>query len=89
MTFSGIELALILVLVPVVVMFVWALADLIRHDALPNNRKAIWLLGIFVLPLVGPLLYLIFRPLKRADIRGIGTERPQTERSQDLMGEDD
>jgi len=82
-------LVVILVVVPVVVLLVWALVDLARHSAMSTRHRLLWLAGILLLPLVGALLYLVFRPPRQADIRGIGRRRPRGGRADELLGEDD
>ena len=43
-------------------MFIAVFADVFRRDDLSGLHKAGWLLFVFVLPLVGILVYLIARP---------------------------
>jgi hypothetical protein len=42
--------------------FIWAFTDTFKRRDLSGMGKALWILAIFVLPLLGPLLYLVFRP---------------------------
>jgi hypothetical protein len=66
-------------------MFIAIFADVFRRDDLSGLHKAGWLLFVFVLPLIGILVYLIARPkLTPADkrvmeqamrIEGGGTQR--------------
>jgi hypothetical protein len=42
--------------------FVWAFADTLRRPDLSGLGKAGWVLLIFVLPFMGPLIYIVFRP---------------------------
>ena len=80
---------IILVVVPVAVLFVWALVDLARHDGMPTGHKLLWLAAIVLLPLLGALAYLVARPPRQADIRGFGRRRPRQGRAAELLGEDD
>ena len=43
-------------------MFIAVFADIFRRTDLSGGWKAIWILAIFVLPLLGILIYLISRP---------------------------
>jgi hypothetical protein len=53
---------LILIFVPLVMVWAYALVDVFwRHD-LSGGMKALWVAAIFLLPFLGTLLYLIFRP---------------------------
>ena len=60
---------------PAVALLVWAVADLIRRTDTTVARKALWLVPVVVVPLVGPVVYLIFRPRRAQDIRGFGGRR--------------
>jgi hypothetical protein len=42
--------------------FVWAFADTLRRPDLSGLGKAGWVFLIFVLPFMGPLIYIVFRP---------------------------
>jgi hypothetical protein len=54
------------VFVPLILLWVYALADLFgRRDI--RWRKVLWLLGIIVFPFFGPLIYLIVRPEPEID----------------------
>ena len=48
------------------VMFLWlfvgALADIFRRDDLSGGAKALWILVIFLFPLIGSLIYIAARP---------------------------
>ena len=53
---------LLFIFVPLVMLWAYALIDVFwRHD-LSGGVKALWVVAIFVLPFVGTLLYLVFRP---------------------------
>jgi hypothetical protein len=53
---------LLLVFIPLVMLWAYALVDVFwRHD-LSGGAKALWVVAIFVLPFIGTLLYLVFRP---------------------------
>jgi predicted membrane channel-forming protein YqfA (hemolysin III family) len=43
-------------------MFIAVFADIFRRTDLSGGMKAIWILAIFVLPLLGILIYLVSRP---------------------------
>jgi Phospholipase_D-nuclease N-terminal len=45
--------------------FIWIFIDLLRRDDLSGVAKAGWALALVVLPLLGSLLYIAFRPRGR------------------------
>jgi hypothetical protein len=50
------------VVIPVVILWVWCLADIfIRHD-LTGLKKTTWVVLILLIPWFGALVYLIVRP---------------------------
>ena len=54
---------LLLIFIPLVMLWAYALIDVFwRHD-LSGGMKALWVIGIFVLPFLGTFLYLLFRPV--------------------------
>ena len=57
---------LLLIFVPLILMWSYAMVDIFRRDDLSGAGKAFWLLAIFVIPFLGTLLYLLFRPMSRA-----------------------
>ena len=48
--------------VPVVVLFGYAVLDVVRRPDSGVAMKAVWLVVFCVLPLIGPLVYLVIRP---------------------------
>jgi len=50
------------VVVPLVMLWVFALADLFRHRGMSVVGRVIWLLVIIWLPIIGPITYLLTRP---------------------------
>ena len=42
--------------------FIAVFADIFRRNDLSGGAKALWILFIFVLPLIGVLIYMIGRP---------------------------
>jgi hypothetical protein len=42
--------------------FVWAFTDILRRPDLAGLGKAGWVFLVFVVPLMGPLIYIVFRP---------------------------
>ena len=57
----GAAFIIFFVLVPLVLMWVYALADLFKRRDI-RWRKLVWLLAIILLPFFGPLIYLMVRP---------------------------
>jgi hypothetical protein len=56
--------AFVLLLVYVPLMLIWAtsILDIFRRDDIGGVRKALWLVAVILLPLLGTLIYLIARP---------------------------
>src|SRR6476620_9579610 len=48
-------------------MFIAVFADIFRRNDLSGGMKAVWILAIFILPLLGILIYMISRPKVTAD----------------------
>lgn len=53
---------LLLIFIPMLLIWAFALIDVFRRDDLPGWQMALWVLAIIVFPFVGTLVYLIFRP---------------------------
>lgn len=51
------------IIVPLIMLWVFALADLFRRRGMSAVSRVIWLLVIVWLPRLGPLIYLLVRPL--------------------------
>jgi len=60
---------LILIWVPIIFLWGFALVDLFRRDDLSGWAVAGWLLLIIILPLLGVLFYFIFRPVTAQDVQ--------------------
>jgi hypothetical protein len=63
LAFSGAQWVLLLVfIIPVLILWAYAIISLVgRHD-LGIGGKLLWLLGILLLPLLGSILYFMLRP---------------------------
>lgn len=48
--------------VPVILLFGYALLDVVRRPAMGLAVRALWLIAFCVFPLVGPLVYLVINP---------------------------
>ena len=48
--------------VPVILLFGYAMIDVIRRPGMGGAVKALWLVAFCVLPIVGPLVYLVINP---------------------------
>jgi hypothetical protein len=48
--------------IPAVMLWVFCIFDIFRRRDLGGAAKALWLLFVFIIPWLGALLYLIFRP---------------------------
>jgi hypothetical protein len=53
---------LLLIYIPAVMIWAFALVDIFRRDDMSGVMKAIWVLVVFLIPFVGTLIYLLFRP---------------------------
>jgi Short C-terminal domain len=52
--------------------FVSVFADIFRRDDLSGGMKAVWLIGIIILPLLGCLIYIVTRPkVTPTDVRAL------------------
>jgi hypothetical protein len=61
-------------------MFIGVFADIFRRDDLSGWGKAGWLLLIFIIPLLGILIYLIARPKMTAQDREMMASMQERER---------
>lgn len=50
------------IFIPLVLLWVFALADLFRRKGMSNIARVIWMLGIVFFPILGPITYMLFRP---------------------------
>jgi hypothetical protein len=55
-------LLLLIFTVPVIVLFAYAVWDVIRRPDAGLVLKAVWLVAFCLLPIIGPLVYLLLRP---------------------------
>jgi len=53
---------LMFIWIPLACVWVFAIFDVFRHPVLSGLAKACWLVVIVILPLIGTVCYLIFRP---------------------------
>ena len=58
--FSAMMFAILVV--PVVVLFAYAVVDVVQRHGVGSVAKLLWLTAFCVLPIVGPLVYLVIRP---------------------------
>ena len=53
---------ILIVWIPLILLWVFALVELFRNrDAFAGWQVALWLLGIVLLPIVGPAIYLLYQ----------------------------
>ena len=50
-----------LIFIPLIMLWVFALADLFRRDDLAGGWKILWLFAIVLLPLIGVIIYFLVR----------------------------
>ncbi len=58
---------LMLIWIPLIFLWAFALVDLFRRDDLSGWGMAGWLIVIIILPLLGVLCYFLFRPFTKQD----------------------
>lgn len=58
---------LFLIWLPILICWIFALVDLFQRDDLSGWAIALWLILIIFLPLLGTLLYFVFRPFTTRD----------------------
>ena len=52
---------LMLIYVPLIMIWAFALIDIFRRDDISGLMKALWVVIVFVIPFFGTLIYLLFR----------------------------
>jgi hypothetical protein len=61
--FTGAQWVLLVVfIIPVLILWVYAIISLVGRRDLGVGAKLLWVLGILVLPLIGSILYFMLRP---------------------------
>lgn len=50
------------IVIPLILLWVFALLDLFRRKGMAAIARVLWLLLIIYLPILGPLIYLVVRP---------------------------
>jgi hypothetical protein len=72
---------LMLIYIPLLLLWGFALFDIFRRDDISGWGKGLWLLAVLILPFVGSLLYVLFRPrgATAAERRVIENERRMAE----------
>jgi hypothetical protein len=53
---------LLLIFLPLVMLWAFALADIFRRDDINGAWKAIWIACVILVPFVGTLVYMVVRP---------------------------
>jgi len=75
LAFSGAQWVLLIVfIIPVVILWGYAIVSLIGRRDLGIGAKLLWLIGILILPIIGAVLYFMLRPApqeqnRRAQLR--------------------
>jgi hypothetical protein len=54
---------LLLIYIPLLLIWVFALVDIFRRDDLGGVAKALWVVLVIFVPFFGTLIYLLFRPV--------------------------
>lgn len=58
-------LEIVVILIPMILWF-WALIDVLRSDFRDSTTKIVWLIAIIFVPFLGALLYLVIGRRQRA-----------------------
>jgi hypothetical protein len=53
---------LLLIFIPLAFMWGFVIVDIFRRDDIGGVMKAVWLVAVFILPFLGSVIYLLFRP---------------------------
>lgn len=67
---------LLFVCIPLALMWVYALIDIFLHPGLSIMSRVIWLLVVLVIPLLGALVYILFRPKRVDEAAYVATTAP-------------
>lgn len=62
---------LLLIYVPLLLLWTFALVDIFGRDDLSGPGKTLWIVVVIFVPAVGTLVYMLFRPSSMADDRMI------------------
>ena len=63
LAFSGAQLVLLIVfIIPVLILWGYAIVSLVGRRDLGIGAKLLWLLGILAVPIIGSVLYFMLRP---------------------------
>jgi len=65
---------LLLIYLPLVLLWTFALVDIFRRADMSGAGKALWVVIVIFLPFVGTLVYMVFRPAAMRDQRMIKDE---------------
>jgi len=68
---------LFLIFIPMMMLWIYTLIDIFRRIDLSGWVKALWVIFVLILPILGMLIYFIFRPVLPQDIQA----REQYEKS--------
>jgi ABC-type Fe3+ transport system permease subunit len=58
----------VFILIPLIVVWAIGLVDIFRRD-LPGGHKAVWILVVLLLPVVGTITYFVMRKPTEAEIK--------------------
>jgi hypothetical protein len=53
---------LLLIFIPLLLIWAFAVVDIFRRDDLAGWAKALWMIVVILAPFLGTIIYLIFRP---------------------------
>lgn len=70
---------LMLIWIPLITLWIFALADVFRRDDLRGATKALWVACIVFIPYFGSFLYLMSRSAAATRAEGYPTDRPPRE----------
>ena len=65
---------LLLIWIPLITLWIFALADIFRRRDMSGGSKALWVACVVFLPWLGTFIYLLARPAQDADMDVYGVD---------------
>ena len=70
---------LLLIWIPLLTLWIFALADIFRREDMRGGSKALWVACVVFLPFLGTFIYLLSRPTLDSDIDVYAVDAPPRE----------
>lgn len=67
--FIAIAMLVLFILVPFV-LFIWALADILKSEFKDTNNRIVWLIIVLLVPMFGAILYLVIGRKQKVNSSG-------------------